>query len=167
MWLLFGEEPDNRPWWVAGTVSAIGIAYAVVRFYFFMRNKSRTFNLQQDKDLQEKQTTARREAAQEAWEVVDRLSAQVEAHDEKIASLEKKHDEAVAKVEERERQAMERAARCEAEHAHLTGRMAVIEAWAKTKGVKIPDTGTGMYPRTPPANPGNPPTPLPPAHQPE
>lgn len=136
MWLFADESQES--WWVGGIMAAVGIAYAVMKFVYWLRNKQQVFTEGVEKVRLEKQKQARREAVQEAWEVVDRLTKELETVNGRVAKLEQKHAEAVTKIEEREDAALQRAAKCEAEHAHTIGRLSIIEAWARQRGLKIP-----------------------------
>ena len=155
--MLFSETPGvGDSVWAGAAVAAVGIGYAVVRLWFYFRGRQQTERSRYSRELAEQQRTIRRDAAQEAWEVVDRLTKEIESHSVKIRELQERHDEEVRIREERERAANERAARCEREHGETRGRLIVIESWARQRGLKIPPPlSDGSSPHQPLAGEGD------------
>lgn len=145
MELLGDDSGREGPAWVAGTLAAVGVAYAVFKFIFWLLGKRHSYSQEIERGLNEQQKAVRRDAATEAWEVVDKLNIIVGDHSSRLRELEARHAAAIEAIEEREREANDRAARCEAEHGETRGRLMVIEAWARSKGVKIPPvSGTDL-----------------------
>lgn len=137
---LFAESEGEGPAWAAGALAVVAVALGVVRLWFFLKKKrlenaeqQRTLDKSYRADETESQKEARRDAADEAWEVVDRLNLEIE------------------RLKKAEQEAEERARRCYAEHAEtkaelgrLRGKLEVVIAWGQSKGLKMPpmdDTG--------------------------
>lgn len=135
--MIFADSSGgDGPVWVAASVSIIGIGYALFRFIFWLLGKKRGYIQEGKANRNEQAKIERRDAATEAWEVVDRLTKEVEGHAIAIAAL-----------QDREQKANERTAKCEAEHGETRGRLMVIEAWARQKGLRIPprSVDSGRY----------------------
>lgn len=98
-----GTGDGNSPWWVTAGFGIVAVVLAVLRvydFYRLKRDEGRERRIKLDateaRETNEQQKEARRDAATEAWEVVDRLTREIEGCAEKIKA-----------IEERERQCIE------------------------------------------------------------
>lgn len=143
--VLFAEQPNEGPAWVAGTLAAVGVAYAVFKFLFWLLGKRRSYRQEirrGENELQrtvdEQKAARRREAAAEAWEVVDRLNAIVEGHSAKIRELEERHELALVAANARTEECREEHAEAQRQLGEMRGYVSVIAAWGRTKGLKIP-----------------------------
>lgn len=140
---VFGENPDVKYWWAGASASLIGILFALGRLYFWWKERKHAHDNQVMESQREREKESRRSAAEEAWEVVDRLSDEVSGLIQRMNEMENRHAVAV-------REAQQRAEQCEREHAETKselgetrGRLAVIESWARLKGLKI--DGSDFY----------------------
>lgn len=132
------------PVWVAGSYAVLGIIIAAVKVY---RHVARTraegkvsdakATAEIDKIKVETQATVRRSEATEAWEVVDRLSAEVEKNSDKIEKVEKECEKMKEESDRRERAANARASQCEKEHAGTKSMLKVVLAWAKRRNMPM------------------------------
>lgn len=168
--MLFGQEPptsppapDNQPWWVVGIFGILGILYAFVRFFYYVRQRrrddaasTRMSELEVDAVEAEQLKAARRDAVQEAWDANERLQSDVERLSNRIDKMEADHREELAKQRERTE-------KCEREHAEtklilgeMRGVISVVRVWAEKRGLKIPPlTGdTGIHTPLPPQEDG-------------
>lgn len=78
----------NSPWWAVGIMAAIGVGYALFRFYDFMRSKNRVASRETSREDAADQREARRDAATEAWDVVERQNEEIGRLGERIQEIE-------------------------------------------------------------------------------
>lgn len=139
---------EHTPVWVlsvAGAVaSLVAVGYAIVRFFFHVRERQLEFQskrLAHDKLVREDEVVQhdadRRSEAAEAWEVVDRLTAELENVNPRIEALQEKCDRIKEECDRRERDAVERATRCETDHAGTKRLLRFVIAWGRTRGMKL------------------------------
>ncbi len=89
-----------------------------------------------------KSARRKREAAEEAWQVVDRQNKVITGFEAKLTELEQRFDAEIAECR-RDRDAQIAECRRERDEAirdrsYVEGRLEVIEAWAASKGRKLP-----------------------------
>lgn len=125
--MLVADIDPNAPWWVAGAMSIVTISLAALRVYDYYKKKRSAWTKddyahQQEvkQDLTEEQREARRDSATEAWQVVDRLTKEVEGHGAKLRE-----------IEERERKCSEDRAEEQAAHAQTRTMLRMLVAWAR------------------------------------
>lgn len=146
------SSPSAAPWVGAG-LGIIALGFGVVRLWFFLKDrKAKHAETKQISEIsvagaQEKQSTeARRNATEEAWEVVDRLNDEVVRLNERMERMEEAHRKDMEA-------ANKRTELCEKEHAatrqllgETRGVLSVLRAWAEKKGLVIPPMdGSGLH----------------------
>lgn len=144
---------------VAAVSGVVASGYAIYKFFRFVQNTRRK-DSQETQDKKDDATKKRkREAADEAWQVADRLQALLTQYDEKLSKIQKecndaltavqkKCDDTVKAAEDRADIDAKRAQECEKEHARSSARLEIIEGWAVSKGLKIPpakDHGSDVH----------------------
>lgn len=127
--MFAGGSNSIDPWYVVGVTgmtSAILIiakAYDVIKGY---RNKWKSadheLDIKVDKDLTDRQRDIRRDSATDAWATCDRLTANIQALEQKIYQ-----------IELRERECAEERATDQAKHATVKMVLRLLIGWAKTQ----------------------------------
>ncbi len=137
----------NGPWWAVAGGAAVGLIMGAARAYFWIRHRFNTAGVEERKNESDEREAARRAAAAEAWELNERLMSIIRGHDEKMAGLTEKYEkaakEAAQKYESTKDSIDEERRKCERELAEMCGRLTVIEAWARKKGMPL-DGGSDL-----------------------
>jgi hypothetical protein len=123
----------------AGVLSLIiAIAFGAVRVYYYFKKRKREDTTDEEKQKDEQSKQRRRDAADEAWQVADRLQAVLTGYDQKFSRLEAEYRKAIESAKQETQEAREGEADCERRLARLEGRVEVIEAWARDKKLNLP-----------------------------
>jgi hypothetical protein len=125
--MLFGDAAGDAPWWVAGAMGAVGVGYAVAKFYFHVQSTRRAEAGEQDAQDEGRENRRAQTAANHCWQVVERQNKVIEAFDAKYEALERRLDEADA-----------RGAKCEADHAATLAMLKFVVAWARNQKNPLP-----------------------------
>lgn len=135
------DNPEPAGWaaiLLGGAVAVSSAGYTLVKLYRYVRSQLREDGQEQDtvaaareKEQEERELRRKREAATEAWQVVDKQKIVIDGFESKFRELEQKCDAAVAQCE------AERA-ECDKQRAYLQGVLGVVVEWASGKGLKIP-----------------------------
>lgn len=120
----------NEPWWAIAGGALVSLVMLVATAYYMVRRKHTDAIAGDRKQRADEEDEVRRKAAAEAWELNRRLMEVITGYDGKYASLEQKFDMALRRCEEERR-------KCEIECAEMCGRLTVIEAWARKKGMVL------------------------------
>lgn len=158
---VLGDVDPTAPAWAAGITTGIGLlvgfAYAAVKVVDLWKTKRREWrkadqadDATEGKALTERQREVRLDFAHEAEAAIDRLTAQVEAHDGKMQAAFEAHAAAIKAIEARERErerewAVERSrhaavlAAIQAKYAALMAILRMVVAWVQ--GQKNPMPG--------------------------
>lgn len=132
---------EYTPVWALAAAAAIvtlcGSGYAVVRLFYHIQEK----RLEHRKKLREVEKdecdAKRRSAASEAWEVVDRLTEELEKVGPKIESLQQKCDQIKEECDYEKGEFREAIGRCHAEREGTRRVLRIVVAWGKSKGMKL------------------------------
>lgn len=145
MWLFAAEEaaaPGGiAPEWALAVAGAVAVlvpaGYGIGRLYRWWQKTRRDQAAEDQRVSSETVTAARRSAIAEAYEIVDRLTKQVAGHGDELRELREQGDE-------RERKALDRAAKCEEEHAETRAECAgtramlkMLASQAKRRGIPL------------------------------
>lgn len=127
----------NTPLWAlslgAAIAALVASGYGVIKLVRHAGDQ--WLEWAEKKRLAEKDT---RSSAAEAWEVVDRLTKELEQVSPRIAALQAKCDQIKEEYERDNREANERAARCQADHEGTKKVLRIVVAWGEQKGLKLP-----------------------------
>jgi hypothetical protein len=130
------------PLWVLAFVASIGAmcgaGYGIAKLYYFVLDRRLAYRQKLSEVTRQDDSTDRRTAAQEAWEVVDRLTAELEAVTPRIKEIQTACEQIKKDSDDRERTSAKRAAKCEADHAGTKRVLKIVVAWGKQKGMKLP-----------------------------
>jgi septal ring factor EnvC (AmiA/AmiB activator) len=125
--------PPNAytPLWALTAAAAIitlcGAAYAIVKLWYHILDKQLEHKKKKRVNEQNDEADDRRTSAKEAWDTVDKVTAELESVGPRMTALEKRCQEAEL-----------RAARCEADHMGTKRVLRIVTAWGKSKGMKLP-----------------------------
>ncbi len=145
---ILGDADPNSPWWVAAGLGAAGVVYGGIRVLDYYRRKKIKWQTAENdlvahiKDRSaEQQREARRDATDEAWQVVDRLTRELEAFDGKLKLILLAHAQKINEIEARERECAEDRATEVANHARTKTVLYMMMAWAKKQKnpLEVPD----------------------------
>jgi hypothetical protein len=125
----------NTPAWALSAAAAIAVlvaalvaaGYSLARFGSFLGDKWLAWRKKKREADREEATADERSSTAEAWDVVDRLTKELEAVGPRVEALERKCDTAE-----------QRAIRCEAEHEGTKQVLRLVVAWGKQHGMKLP-----------------------------
>lgn len=135
---LLADIDPNAPWWVAAGAGVIAVGIggtklveAGVRAWGKWR-KARTVAASEDAEASTAhQQKVRRDAADEAWAVVDRLTAELSGYDSKLKAILETHAGKIKDIEARERECSEDRALEREQHATTKAFLRMMVSWAK------------------------------------
>lgn len=121
----------NTPLWALSAAAAmgalVGAGYGVAKLVRHVGDQWLEWRKKKREADKDEQTIEKRSSATEAWEVVDRLTTELEKVAPRIEALEVKASEAE-----------KRALRCEGDHDGTKRVLQVVVAWGEQKGLKLP-----------------------------
>jgi chromosome segregation ATPase len=132
---------DNTPVWVLSIAGAIAVLTPAVWKLSTTVNRileQRRERLKKErKDKTDADNEDERSARQEAWEVVDRLTKELELEKQRRQDAETKTEARMKAMESKVDAVQQRAGRCETEHAATLATLRTILPWAKRRGLPM------------------------------